>query len=203
MRQRAIALVTSYMLLTALLAGVALAQTTDASLVGTWLMDVDVAGTEDPPALMTASADGTLRISDCCNTGAGVWSQTGDGTAEATVLLPWWDDEGFVGYSVIRGEVVLGSDGASLTATYTQEVPLRDGGTTGQLGPAEASASRLTVEAMGDPVAPIPRAAGSPAPSPGASASRAPGGSPILLEVSPPPGSLPLPDVSPQESPGA
>jgi hypothetical protein len=126
-------------------------------LVGTWVVDIDAATTEDPPGLLTINADGTLRLTSCCDApGAGAWRPTTRRTADATVLLPFFDDEGFIGFSVARADVVLSIDGLSFTATYTQEIPDREGGTTGQLGPGTATGSRLIVEAIGEPVAPLP-----------------------------------------------
>ena len=144
-------------------------------LVGTWLVDVDVNLTADPPALLTISDDGTLRLTDCCNYGAGAWASTGDGTADATVLLPWWDDEGFIGYAVVRSHIELDAGGDSFTATYTQEVPSRGGETSGQLGPGEASGERISVEPMGEPVAPIP----TPPPMEGEGVDASPSPSPV------------------------
>ena len=139
-------------------------------LVGTWVIDVNTSMTEDPPGLLTISADGTLRLTSCCDApAAGAWRPTTRRTADATVLLPFFDDEGFIGFSIARADVVLSIDGLSFTATYTQEIPLREGGTTGQLGPVTATGTRVLVEAIGDPVGPAPVAAlpeASPTPEP-------------------------------------
>jgi hypothetical protein len=138
-------------------------------LVGTWIVDIDTATTEDPPGLLTINSDGTLRLTSCCQApGAGAWRPTTRRTADATVLLPFFDDEGFIGFSIARADVVLSIDGLTFTATYTQEIPDREGGTSGQLGPGTASGSRLIVEPLGEPVAPLPAAMpeASPAASP-------------------------------------
>jgi hypothetical protein len=125
-------------------------------LVGTWVVDIDTARTDDPPGLATISADGTLRLTSCCDTpAAGAWRPTTRRTADATILLPFFDEEGFVGFSTARADVVLSIDGLTFTATYTQEIPDREGATSGQLGPATATGSRLIVEAIGEPVGPL------------------------------------------------
>ena len=142
-------------------------------LVGTWLVDTNTQDSEDPLALITIGADGTIRLTDCCNApGAGVWAPTTIRTADATILLPWADEDGFVGFNTVRADVVISADGGSLTATYTMDIPDRAGGTSGQLGPVDASGVRVGVEAMGEPVGPLPASApdeetgGSPEASP-------------------------------------
>jgi len=126
-------------------------------LVGTWVVDVDTAIAEDPPGLLTISLDGTLRLTSCCDApAAGAWRPTTRRTADATVLLPYGDEEGFIGFTIARADVVLSIDGLTFTATYTTEIPDREGGSTGQLGPITASGTRLLVEVIGVPVGPPP-----------------------------------------------
>jgi hypothetical protein len=126
-------------------------------LVRTWIVDVNTDDTRDPPALVSIAGDGTLRLTDCCNApAAGVWAPGSIRTADATLLLPWNDEDGFVGFNTVRADVVVSADGGSLTATYTMDIPDREGGTTGQLGPASATGVRVLVEAMGAPVGPLP-----------------------------------------------
>ena len=177
MRHRTIPMLTLCVIALMSLPSIATAQeeAVQDGLIGTWLVDVDVSDTADSPALLTISDDGTLRLTDCCNYGAGAWASTEDGTADATVLLPWWDDEGFIGYAVIRGHIELDSGGESFAATYTQEVPSRNGETSGQLGPVEASGQRVSVEPMGEPVGPIP----APSPMEGEGADASPSPSPV------------------------
>jgi len=129
-------------------------------LVGTWVLDTNTQDTEDPPALVTIGADGTIRMSDCCSAPwAGVWAPTTLRTADATILIPWADDEGgFVGFNMARADVVVSADGGSLTATYTMDIPDGEGGPSGQLGPVTAPGVRVVVEAMGEPVGPLPAA---------------------------------------------
>jgi hypothetical protein len=148
-------------------------------LVGTWVVDLDTTTTEDPPGLLTINADGTLRLTSCCDApSAGAWRPTTRRTADATVLLPFFDEEGFIGFSTARADVVLSIDGLTFTATYTQEIPDRQGGTTGQLGPATATGSRLIVEAIGEPVGPLSVPTMSPAPEGAIGSSPAPVESP-------------------------
>jgi hypothetical protein len=135
--------------------------------VGTWLVDVNVDSVDDPPALVTIGADGTLRITDCCSgPGAGVWAPSSSRTADATIMQPWYDEEGFVGFQTIRADIVTSADGDSLTASYTVDIPARDGTTSGQLGPVTASGTRVAVEPMGEAVGPLPVAEPEPTPTP-------------------------------------
>jgi len=125
-------------------------------LVGTWIVDANTDDTQDPPALLSIAADGTLRLTDCCNApAAGVWAPSSIRTADATLLLPWSDEDGFVGFNTVRADVVVSADGGSLTATYTMDIPDRAGGSSGQLGPASATGVRVLVEPMGTPIGPL------------------------------------------------
>lgn len=142
-------------------------------LVGTWIVDTNTQDTQDPLALLTIAGDGTVRLTDCCNApAAGAWAPSSTRTADATILLPWFDEDGFIGFNIVRGDVVVSADGESLTATYTMDIPDREGGTSGQLGPGSATGVRVSVEAMGEPVAALPvpvpdeAPAASPEPSP-------------------------------------
>jgi hypothetical protein len=129
-----------------------------ASLVGTWVIDTNVDDPSNPPDLLVASADGTLQETSCCDApGAGQWRPTGHGTADATILFPAGDENGFIGFNTVRAAVELAADGQSFTATYTVDLPNRDGTSSGQLGPLTASATRVAVEAMGQPVGPVPQ----------------------------------------------
>jgi hypothetical protein len=126
-------------------------------LVGAWVVDTNTADALDPPGLLTIGGDGTLRLTDCCNApAAGAWVPSSTRTADATLLAPWFDDDGFVGFNTIRADVVIAADGEALTATYTMDIPDRAGGSSGQLGPVTASGTRLQVEALGEPVGPLP-----------------------------------------------
>jgi hypothetical protein len=158
-------------------------RTTSESLVGTWILDVNTDDTQDPPALLTVEAGGTLRLTDCCNgVGAGVWqrprSDVGDATA--TLLLPWYDEDGFVGWNTIRAFVRLSADGDSIAADYTMDIPNRDGTTSGQLGPVHASGTRMITEAPGEPIGqvPAPEPETTPTPTPTAPPSPVPVPSP-------------------------
>jgi hypothetical protein len=72
-----------------------------------------------------------------------------------TTLLTWGDEDGFIGFNTLRGSVEISADGESFTATYTLDLPMRAGGTSGQLGPVAASGVRVSVEPMGEPVGPF------------------------------------------------
>lgn len=125
--------------------------------VGLWIVDADTSSPEDPPTLLTVDRDGTLRLSDCCNApAAGVWAPSGREGAEFTTLLTWGDEDGFIGFSTLRGSVELSADGESFAATYTLDLPVRGGGTSGELGPVTGSGARVSLDAMGEPVGPFP-----------------------------------------------
>ncbi len=133
-------------------------QGSSSSLVGTWIIDTNIDDPSNQPDLLVISADGTVQETSCCNApGAGTWRPTSRRTADATILFPAGDDDGFIGYNTVRADVVLAADGQSFTATYTIDFPSRDGTSSGQLGPQTASATRVAVEAMGEPLGPVPQ----------------------------------------------
>jgi hypothetical protein len=137
-----------------------------APIVGTWVLDVNVDDTADPPALLTVEPGGTLRLTDCCNgSGAGVWRPARGQGFMATLLTPWYDDDGFVGWNTTRALVTADED--FMRVTYTVDIPARDGTTSGQLGPVHATGVPVAVEGPGETLgsAPVAGPESSPAPS--------------------------------------
>jgi hypothetical protein len=126
-------------------------------LVGTWLLDTDTDDPENPlevdiftsdGAYISVEADGFVTL--------GAWEATGDQTANLTIWSPAPAEEGG-GMFIVRVAIEAAADGQSLTAQYTFELIGPDGATMGEgeYGPGNASATRLTVEAMGTPVGPV------------------------------------------------
>jgi hypothetical protein len=169
------------LLLVALMGSGALAQ--DASpgtaghpLVGAWLVDTNAADDTNPPSTVVFHDDGTYLEIDVDGVAAGVWEPTGPQTAALTFGFRGHDENGALIGSTIRATVEVAADGQSLTATYTVDFLGPDGTQTGELGPGMATGTRVTVEPMGSPVAPLQPPA-SPA------ASMVPGGSPAASMV--------------------
>lgn len=176
----------------------------DHPLVGSWTT-TESSAPDGPPNLVAFHPDGTAIFASADEVALGSWSPTGASTADLTLVFPQTDPEvGPTGIATARASIEVSADGGTFTGTYTFEFPTGPGETTGQIGPGEVTGARIAVEPMGEPVAPFEEASPSPsAQGSPAAGSPAPAASPIVLEVSPPPGSLPLPEVSPQESPAA
>jgi len=132
----------------------ALAQDADGGefpLVGTWQMTPDTTDPVGSFVLTTFGADGTVtNITTDGTTSLGVWSATGDTTADVTVL---GTTDG-PAYVVIRASVTVAEDGESLTGTYTSEYIFdpAGGGTSQEIGPGMLSGSKVMVSAPGTPV---------------------------------------------------
>ena len=83
----------------------------DRSLVGTWVLDTNAADPDNALDLLTISADGTVRDTNCCGgSGAGTWVSIDRETAIATILFPSTDEDGFIGFDTVRGSVELAPD---------------------------------------------------------------------------------------------
>ena len=110
---------------------------------------VQVSG-DDTPSITVFSNDGTLIDIDD-PPGAGVWAPTGESTADVLIRT----DGG-----VVRAAVEVAEDGQSFSGSFTVEFPPAVaeavGMPAGEIGPAEVSGTRVNVEPMGDPVAPMP-----------------------------------------------
>jgi hypothetical protein len=174
-------------------------------ILGSWIVDGTPAVAEDAPDLFSYGIEGSLRGAGPNGPSVGAWQPTGERSAD--VIAHYFIDspEGdFLGLATIRGSVEVSEDGQTFSGTYTFEPPavfaVAMGIPEGELGPSEVTGQRIAVEPMGEPVAPLPEFPEPEQPSDGVPA---PVASPIVLEVSPPAGSLPLPEVSPQESPAA
>ena len=131
-------------------------------MVGTWLI-TDPTGVE-PPELFVATADGIAISGSVEGTGYGSWAATGDRSADATIRFPWLDPEaGFLGIATMRASVEVSEDGQTFAGTYTAELPAAlaeaMGVPVGELGPGDVSGTRVVVEPMGEPVAPMPEMA--------------------------------------------
>ena len=85
----------------------------------------------------------------------GSWEPTGKRTGALTVLFHTMDAEGLVQAVTIRADAKVSADDQNLTATYTLEFSSPDGTSTGQVGPGTATGTRIAVEPMGEPVAPL------------------------------------------------
>jgi hypothetical protein len=179
------------LLVTVAAAGVAAQDPSEHPAIGAWIVDATPEDATDPPGLLTLAPGGILIDADPEWTAYGSWAATGDLTADATFLFPFADPECgcLVGYGTIRASLDVAEDGQSFTGTYTIEPPAgvaeAMGLPVGQFGPGEVTAQRIAVEAMGEPVGPIPD-------EPPAVESPAPVESPPAPEVSP---------MAPHESP--
>ena len=120
----------------------------DHPVVGAW--DVLVPGDDTPGGITVFSNDGTLIDIDV-PPGAGVWAPTGESTADVLIRS---------GDVVVRAAVEVAEDGQSFSGSFTIEAPPAiaeaAGMPAGEVGPVEVSGTRINVEPMGDPVAPMP-----------------------------------------------
>lgn len=117
-------------------------------LVGAWLFDNAEIDPEIPYTLDFFYANGTyLTVDGEGSPAGGVWEVTGPNTADLT----FWVIEG-AAMSIVRANIEVSEDGQSLTATYTFEFIDAGGTSTGQIGPGTIEATKLAVEAPGDPV---------------------------------------------------
>jgi hypothetical protein len=126
-------------------------------LVGAWQLDTDVADPHNPPALAIFSSDGTYQQANADGSdGYGVWTPTGDQTANVTILFNGEEKGAFTGTTTVRASVTLDGSQTSFTAPYTLEFTSPDGKSSGELGPATARGVRIESATMGTPVGPIP-----------------------------------------------
>ena len=141
-------------------------------LVGAWIVDTDTAQPDNPPSKVIIGSDGTyLQVDTDGSVAVGSWEPTGKRTGALTVLFHTMDAEGLVQAVTIRADAKVSADDQNLTATYTLEFSSPDGTSTGQVGPGTATGTRIAVEPMGEPVAPLAPdedPAASPAASPAA-----------------------------------
>lgn len=126
--------------------------------VGTWLFDADAEEPTNASDVVRVSADGGyISVNAAGLTTLGVWEATGERTAIVTVTSTGVDETGApAGTFVIRAAAEVDASGNAFTASYTSEVVDPDGTGTGEAGPTSATATRLTPEPMGTPVAGTP-----------------------------------------------
>lgn len=122
--------------------------------VGTWIA-ADPADPTNMPTTNVITADGGLI--DPTVGAAGVWTATGERTADFTLIALVAEGGGF--YMLVRGslDVDAGGDTATATVSATQVAP--DGTVLDQVAQATATYLRLKVEpqsAVGQPLAGFP-----------------------------------------------
>ncbi len=135
--------------------------------IGAWLADVDTNDPENAPSLFIFHDDGTYIQADVDgSSGIGVWEATGSNTAALTALFHGEEESGeFAGTAMLRATIEVDESGDALTAEYTVDFIDPEGTSSGEMGPGMASAQRITIEPMGEPVAPLDfEDAGTPAP---------------------------------------
>lgn len=133
--------------------------------VGAWVLTIADNPTS-PPQEIILHADGTyLQYDGAGGVSIGAWAATGPNTGAITLVQYGLDSTGKVGHSTIRATFEVAPDGNSLTAAYTLEYFGADGSDSGQMGPGSATGTRVLVEPMGSPVAPLsgPQASTAPA----------------------------------------
>jgi hypothetical protein len=124
--------------------------------VGTWTL-TDVDDPEGVPFLAVFTSDGVYhQVSYDGFVGYGVWESTGPASGALTFMGQVPDDAGDFGGSVtVRVVFDVADDGQSLTASYTIEFVAPDGSSEGEQGPGEVTGTKMMVEPMGTPVAPV------------------------------------------------
>ena len=126
-------------------------------LIGAWLGDTDANDPANAPSLFIFHDDGTyLQTDPDGSNGVGTWEASGPTTALLTAIFHGQDEMGEFGGSVmLRAAIEVDASGNSLTADYTIDFMQADGMTSGEMGPGSATAERIMVEEMGEPVAPM------------------------------------------------
>lgn len=129
-------------------------------LVGSWLTDVRPGDPENPLALDTFFADGTIRHSGGWD-GAGSWRPTGARTADMTLVWVQVAEDGAWGTVTVRGTVEVSEDGQTWsggeqTLEFSEGMGDAFDAPVGEFGPLpQPSAQRINVEPM-DPDGPMP-----------------------------------------------
>jgi hypothetical protein len=123
--------------------------------VGAWIYHVD-GFPEEFTSLAAIHADGTMQdTSPDGTTSIGSWEATGPDSFNLTFNWVYLtDDEGSFAMSTIRASGEVSEDGQSWTAEYTLELT-GEGAPPGEYGPGSATATRINVEPMGTPAAPV------------------------------------------------
>jgi hypothetical protein len=122
--------------------------------VGTWIVS-DPADSTGMPTTNIITADGGLI--DPTIGAAGVWTATGERTADFTLIALVAEDGG--SYFLVRGSIEVDAGGDTATATVTETHVAPDGTVLDQRTQIAAAYLRLTVEpqsAVGQPLAGFP-----------------------------------------------
>jgi len=118
-------------------------------LVGSWLLHTDPEPGAPPSSVVFSSDGAYIEVDGEGGTVIGAWEPTGDNTAN--MMFTGYDSDGS-GFRV-RASIEVAADGQSLTASYTSElIDPATGNGSGEYGPADATGTRLTVEAQGTPI---------------------------------------------------
>ena len=125
-------------------------------LVGTWLLDTNADDPENAPEVTIFTADGAYISVDAEGfPNHGVWEASGEQSATLTIVSPGMEEDAFAGTFIVRATIEVDETGDAFTAQYTGEFVEPDGTGTGEYGPGTATATRITVEAMGTPAGPL------------------------------------------------
>jgi hypothetical protein len=123
-------------------------------IVGAWIYTVD-GFPEAFTVLADIDADGTwLDTSPDGTTSIGSWEATGPDSFNLTFHSLSLTEDGSVAVFTIRAAGEVSEDGQSWTADYTAELT-GEGLPPGEYGPGSATGTRINVEPMGTPVAPV------------------------------------------------
>jgi hypothetical protein len=129
-------------------------------LVGGWSIDSEAENPDNPSETALFHDDGTVVNVAPGEAGAGqevilgVWRSTGERTADVTFSNTETGEEGETFTFTIRASLEVAEDGNTFTGQYTFELSGMPGAE-GEYGPETVTGTRLPVEAMGTPVAPV------------------------------------------------
>jgi len=127
--------------------------------VGSWIFTVD-GFPKEFTELMAIHADGTLQeTASDGTTSIGSWEATGADSFNLTFIslsLTGSTDrlEGSLATGTIRSAGEVSEDGQSFTADFTLELT-GEGAPAGEFGPGSVTGTRIDVEPMGTPAAPV------------------------------------------------
>jgi hypothetical protein len=123
-------------------------------IVGAWIYTVD-GFPEQFTVLAAFHADGTWQdTSPDGTTSIGSWEATGPNSFSLTFHSLSLTEDGSVAFFTIRATGEVSEDGQSWTAEYTAELT-GEGAPPGEYGVGSATGTRINVEPMGTPVAPV------------------------------------------------
>ena len=123
-------------------------------IVGTWIYTVD-GFPEAFTVLVDIDADGTWHdFRPPGTTSIGSWEATGPNSFNLTFHSLSLTEDGSIAILTIRASGEVSEDGQSWTADYTAELT-GEGPSPGEYGVGSATGTRINVEPMGTPVAPV------------------------------------------------